>query len=104
MGADQRLVATFEKSTDGVDLATVFARGVTEVPFRLHCPVRPETIFAQRLVVGARAERLLGHDDDRLRGHTTEVSISTVLSFSLNGMVLSVAKNTDVGRKASWLS
>ena len=50
-----------------IDLAAVVrARRVAEVPFRLDRPVRPEAELAQRLVIEARADRLLRHDDDRL--------------------------------------
>ena len=63
VGADQHLVAAFEKRADGLDLAAVVVAGrVAEIPFRLDVPVGPEadTWSAARLVSAA----LL--DDDNL--------------------------------------
>ena len=67
MGADQHLVGAFKKRSDGLDLAAVVIAGrVAEIPFRLHAPVRPKAELGQRLVVEARADGFLRHDDDRL--------------------------------------
>ncbi len=67
MGADQHLVAAFQKRADRIDLAAVVvARRVAEIPFRLDVPVGPEAELAQRLVVEAGADGLFRHDDDGL--------------------------------------
>ena len=64
--ADQHLVLAVEERLDRIDLAAIGAGGVTQVPSRRHVPVRPEAELRKRLVVEARADRLLRHDNDRL--------------------------------------
>ena len=67
VGADQHLVVAFEERADRIDLAAVVRAGrVAEVPFRLDVPVGPKAELGQRLVVEARADGFLRHDDDRL--------------------------------------
>ena len=67
MGADQHLVVALQERADGIDLAAIVAaRRVAEVPLRLDRPVGPEAELGQRLIVEARADGLLRHDDDRL--------------------------------------
>ena len=67
VGADQHLVVALEERADRLDLAAVVRAGrVAEIPFRLDRPVGPEAELGQRLVVEARADGLLRHDDDRL--------------------------------------
>ena len=67
MSADQHLVGALKKRADGLDLSAVVAAGrVAEIPFRLHAPVGPKAELGQRLVVEARADGFLRHDDDRL--------------------------------------
>ena len=66
MGADQHPVVAFQKAAQRVDLAAIGARRVAQVPARLHLPVRPEAILAERFVIEAGADGLFGHHDDCL--------------------------------------
>src|SRR5215472_18637820 len=67
MGADQNLVAAIEKRPDRSDFpAIVWARRVTEVPFRGDGPVGPEAKLAQGLVMEARTDYSLRHHDNSL--------------------------------------
>lgn len=67
MGADQHLVVASQERLDRIDLAAALRAGrVAQVPFRLHLPIRPKTEPGQQLVVEARADGFLRHDDDRL--------------------------------------
>ena len=64
MGADQHLVAAVEEGTDRVDLAAVIApRRVAQVPLWRDCPVRPEAVFGERLVMETRSDRLFRHNN-----------------------------------------
>src|SRR5581483_1922913 len=56
-----------KKRAEGLHLAAVVAAGsVAEVPFRLDMPVPPEPVFGKRLIVEARTNGFLRHDDDGL--------------------------------------
>ena len=67
VGADQNLAVAGQKGPDRTDLASIVGAGrVTEVPSRGDGPVSPEAELAQRLVMEARADGFLRHDDDRL--------------------------------------
>src|SRR5205823_10302108 len=67
MGADQHLVVAFEEGPDRTDLAAIVRAGrVAEIPSRGDGPVSPEAELAQRLVMEARADGFLRHNDDRL--------------------------------------
>src|SRR5690606_32572440 len=67
VGADKHLVVALEKRAERADLSSIVRAGrVAEVPFRLNRPVRPKATLAQRLVIEARADRLLRHNDDCL--------------------------------------
>ena len=64
--ADKYPVVTTQKHLQGVDLAALGPGRAVEVPLRTDGPVRPEAEAAERHVREARADRLLGNDDDRL--------------------------------------
>ena len=64
--ADECPVVATQKRFQGVDLAALGPGRAAEVPLRPDGPVRPEAKAAERHVREARADRLLGNDDDCL--------------------------------------
>ena len=66
VSADEHLVVALEEGAHRLHLAAVLPGGVAQIPARRDAPVRPEAVAAQRLVIEAGADALLGHHDDRL--------------------------------------
>lgn len=67
MGADQHLVIASQKCAERINLAAIVgAWRIAQIPLRLDAPVSPETELAQRFIVKARSDRLLGHHDNSL--------------------------------------
>jgi hypothetical protein len=67
MRAHQHFVLAFEKRPERLDFASIIRAGrIAEIPSGFDMPIGPEAELGQWLVVEARADGFLGHDDDRL--------------------------------------